>query len=294
MNKCSIKIEFDIEEVPNEEFRSLIEEKIKLSFLNLKVKNLFYDIGLTYPTAVSGRVVLGEVPFKKVFSNLFGRKTFSINNKNYIVNMNSKRLLVFKENRRCVCCKILGEKMLLEYHPYDGVPHFNFYAIYKNDLLLMTKDHIIPKSVGGEDIHSNYQTMCSLCNNLKGHSNLTLESLRKLRKVYDKNVDVKTKKELHLILEETSNRLSRKKISKIETFPNYLEVRCDLFCHQISPVQFVGVPINDFDFTKYKKVGSIKKGTFLLPLLKYNSKSFVFEINSSQSVIINRANIIYN
>lgn len=294
MNKCSIKIEFDTEEFPNEEFHSLIEKKIKSSLLALKVKKFFCDIDFTHPPAVAGRVIIGEVPLKEVFSNLFGKKIFHVNNNDYIVNMNSKRLFVFKENRRCVCCRIIGQKMFLEYHPYDGVPHFNFYAIYKNDLLLMTKDHIVPKSVGGEDIHSNYQTMCSLCNSLKGHSNLTLESLKKLRKIYDKNIDLKTKKELHLILEKASNHLSKIKKPKTRTCPGHFEVRCDLFCHQISPSQFVGVPINDFDFTKYKKIGSIKKGAFLLPLLKYNSKSFIFKINNNQSVIINRANIIYN
>ena len=31
----------------------------------------------------------------------------------------------------------------------------------------MTKDHIIPKSKGGKNELSNYQTMCTYCNNEK-------------------------------------------------------------------------------------------------------------------------------
>lgn len=33
----------------------------------------------------------------------------------------------------------------------------------------MTKDHIIPKSKGGIDDLSNYQTMCERCNKEKGN-----------------------------------------------------------------------------------------------------------------------------
>ena len=33
----------------------------------------------------------------------------------------------------------------------------------------MTKDHILPRSKGGIDDISNYQTMCKPCNEVKGN-----------------------------------------------------------------------------------------------------------------------------
>jgi 5-methylcytosine-specific restriction endonuclease McrA len=34
----------------------------------------------------------------------------------------------------------------------------------KGEEVLLTKDHIKPKSLGGKNHHSNYQTMCVDCN----------------------------------------------------------------------------------------------------------------------------------
>ena len=51
------------------------------------------------------------------------------------------------------------------------VYHFNLYAINDSgDEVLMTKDHIIPKSKGGKNHLSNYQPMCCYCNCKKDNS----------------------------------------------------------------------------------------------------------------------------
>ena len=65
------------------------------------------------------------------------------------------------------------EKRLVKKCPsllQDKSYHLNLYAVDDNgDEILMTKDHIIPRSKGGIDDISNYQTMCRLCNEAKGN-----------------------------------------------------------------------------------------------------------------------------
>ncbi len=83
------------------------------------------------------------------------------------VNRHSIRLQTFKHSTTCVTCGIKGELFSLERNGNPGY-HFNMYGRnqYKN-LVLMTKDHIIPKSKGGKDSLENMQTMCTRCNTKK-------------------------------------------------------------------------------------------------------------------------------
>ena len=61
---------------------------------------------------------------------------------------------------------ILLKKEILQ----DKTYHLNLYAVDDNgDEILMTKDRILPRSKGGIDDISNYQTMCKLCNEAKGN-----------------------------------------------------------------------------------------------------------------------------
>jgi 5-methylcytosine-specific restriction endonuclease McrA len=75
----------------------------------------------------------------------------------------------------CEDCGIKGSFFALEAHKEDiekfNRAHFNLYA--KNDKgeeILMTKDHIIPKSKGGKDHISNYRTLCCICNVKKSNT----------------------------------------------------------------------------------------------------------------------------
>jgi len=48
--------------------------------------------------------------------------------------------------------------------------HMNLYGIRKDGTeVMMTKDHIIPKSKGGKNIIENYEPMCSDCNTEKSN-----------------------------------------------------------------------------------------------------------------------------
>lgn len=82
----------------------------------------------------------------------------------------SNRYKVFRKNLSCVKCKIKGSFFALErsIKTDTKIYHFNLYAIHKGKEILMTQDHIIPKSKGGKTTLGNLQTMCFYCNQKKG------------------------------------------------------------------------------------------------------------------------------
>lgn len=86
------------------------------------------------------------------------------------VRVSSDRLRNFKVNGvKCVTCGIEGTIFISERnHQRDVSPHLNLYAETDAGLILMTRDHIIPKSKGGKNVFSNLQPMCTSCNCKKG------------------------------------------------------------------------------------------------------------------------------
>lgn len=126
---------------------------------------------------------------------------YGFNSEPYSVNVESTRLQTFKSNIECVGCHMRGHLFVLQasrstlrmakklglrgdcveenchlcYRSFMQVesrerPHFNLYSYDGDEFVMMTQDHIIPKSKGGKDQLSNLQTMCKLCNNEKGNS----------------------------------------------------------------------------------------------------------------------------
>ena len=179
--KISLNLNFSLDtNLTKIQIKEIIEENIDYIFSDFEEDKVYDQSELFSCDEIKdlGRFKVGEFPVSEVLSQVYrGKKVFEHNNKKYHVNMNSQRYFVFKENIFCVCCGIEGTKMFLEYHPSDMSPHFNLYGEHEGELVLMTKDHILAKACGGDDRHSNYQTMCLTCNNLKGHASLTLESL---------------------------------------------------------------------------------------------------------------------
>ena len=152
----------------------------------------------------SERIKIGEFTLDEVipyFSNEHIKREYIVNGVNYIVKMNSDRYFVFRNNMSCVACGLKGTRIFLECQSGDMTPHFNLYGEEDEKLILFTKDHIKAKCFGGEDELENYQTMCSTCNSLKAHSNLTVEAVRKLRELYNNHKDSLTKKKLHMLIE---------------------------------------------------------------------------------------------
>jgi hypothetical protein len=88
----------------------------------------------------------------------------------YQVKMFSLRYKTFAKSLVCVNCGITGEYFAIERVIGNDSPrfHFNLYAkLNTGEEVLITKDHIIPKSLGGKDCISNMQTMCKVCNEMK-------------------------------------------------------------------------------------------------------------------------------
>lgn len=88
-----------------------------------------------------------------------------------LIKGNSQRLQTFfTRGMKCACCGIEGKYFAKEKDCNAVSYHLNLYAIDDNGKeVLMTKDHIIPRSKGGKNCIGNYQTMCVYCNMEKGN-----------------------------------------------------------------------------------------------------------------------------
>ena len=83
----------------------------------------------------------------------------------------SLRYGTFADSVKCAACGIEGTRVYKE--KTDDVHnrfHLNLYAFNGREEVLMTKDHIKPRSKGGANTLSNLQTMCCVCNVEKGDS----------------------------------------------------------------------------------------------------------------------------
>lgn len=84
------------------------------------------------------------------------------------VNLCNTRQLLWGRGIVCVSCGLKGNHFWIESNGQIS-PHLNLYAV-NNDghPILMTMDHIIPKSKGGTKTLDNVQLMCEKCNHQKG------------------------------------------------------------------------------------------------------------------------------
>ncbi len=83
------------------------------------------------------------------------------------VKVSSLRLTTFKEKGvKCCSCNRIGSHFRLQRQFKEPLFHL---ALWSDDGIELTKDHIVPKSKGGYDHIDNMQTMCQECNGKKGH-----------------------------------------------------------------------------------------------------------------------------
>lgn len=241
------------------------------------------------------KIRLGEFKIDEVIPHLSKenvKREYECNGIKYQVRMNSQRYFLFRECMCCVACGLIGTRLFLECHPADQSPHFNLYGEEDGNLVLLTKDHIHAKAFGGEDRHSNYQTMCLTCNNLKGHSNLTLDGVREMRMIFNENKNKVTKKALHLILEETRAKLERPRFfrkdfmenNRVRISSDALFAICDINLYK-NEHEIQGKAVYDMIPEGHKHVGCIKKGNYLEPMLITKDK-IMCTIHGGDVVII--------
>lgn len=100
--------------------------------------------------------------------------------KTHKVKLQSVRLQTFKKSNVCCCCGVVGSIFALQNERCEksSTPyHLNLYGFTDDGLILMTKDHIIPKSKGGQDCLNNMRTMCAKCNVARGNLPIPLDVL---------------------------------------------------------------------------------------------------------------------
>ena len=160
----------------------LISEKERnMQRLNSKfeqVKQPLNDAPLTKSRAYDR---IGIVPLEQVFDNMGG--VIVVAGKE--VSVRSKRYKCYARNGvKCVRCGIEGSYFAAE-RARDTVmvqvvnPKYHLNLYHKTESggeIMLTVDHILPRSRGGMDVVENMQPMCVICNTAKG--NLTEEELK--------------------------------------------------------------------------------------------------------------------
>lgn len=134
-----------------------------------------------------------EFPREKILPLITEDKNARVKIGKFKVRVGSTRLQTLRKSQKCAACGREGVVFRLERtrraeglygrerHPeykYNQTPHFNLYAIEYIPIkrgskrkfrkyVLMTRDHIYPRSRGGLDTVDNSQTLCERCNSKK-------------------------------------------------------------------------------------------------------------------------------
>lgn len=264
------------------------EEELEKIRRDLKVKLneiALFTIGIEKLRQANHKIRLGEFTTDEVIpfaSRSEVKRQYKIGDQIYNVRMDSTRYFVFRESLECIVCGLRGTKVYLEKSPLDNVPHFNLYGVEQHKLILITKDHIQAKSEGGRDLHSNFQTCCAICNNIKGSLSIYLEDVRKLRKLYNDHKHL-PKKQLATLLKDAKQTFEQPYTNKKEPNLDDLITNLDIRIW-IKEGKLISQSVYEKAIEDAEEFSSIKAGTVLNDLVKVDNK-FICKINDQECEI---------
>ena len=172
-------------------------------------------IGLRKNLIVKNKIYSKEEVYEAIKDHLFdahtkekkGKKNFTFLVKHPVrvvldgeeIKANSQRLqLFYTKGFKCVVCGTEGKFFIMVRAEHEKRFHLELVGETPDGkLVMMTKDHIVPKSLGGKDELENYQTMCVTCNCEKGNApdpyiKGDIEELRKAnRALFNENKELK-------------------------------------------------------------------------------------------------------
>lgn len=127
------------------------------------------------------KVLVENLPLS-IIKDTYNKPTSKIKIEGYKVKTKDDRYLNFiKHGFKCAKCGVEGKYVNLETN-YLG-NHLNVYAKKDGQVVLLTKDHIYPRSKGGLDNIKNYQVLCEECNKKKS-DNSPITLVQALREGY--------------------------------------------------------------------------------------------------------------
>lgn len=104
-----------------------------------------------------------------------------------IINNSRLRDLMITPYNGCYCvrCGVQGNTAIRVRYTLRGGVHHDVYAIGDEHVRLMTVDHVLPKSWGGLNFHTNFEPMCDKCNSHKGNTVTEEEVVRIITNIDD-------------------------------------------------------------------------------------------------------------
>ena len=133
---------------------------------------MLYHIQTNHESPIMSRQYerAGIVSIEEVFKLIeLGNGHFRIHDHRVVLKSSIRLCNFYTNGVKCIHCKVEGIYFAIERSEHvkknEKDWHLNLYALtYELREILMTRDHIIPKSKGGSDGLKNSQTLCTHCN----------------------------------------------------------------------------------------------------------------------------------